>query len=76
MSRYELTIEEIVLRDVAPSESSDLGPLVEERLATLARGGEAVARLASDEVSLADLVARRIWSEVRRATTEWVGPTS
>jgi hypothetical protein len=69
MTRFELRVDEIVVgSDPRLSTSSDLGGLVEERLARLARGGEpTAARWVTDEASLADLVADRIWAEVRGA---------
>ena len=65
MTRFEIEVAEIVVRGlVRPEDSEGLAPLVERRLAQLARGEEP-----DSSTPLADLVADGIWAEVRRSTT-------
>jgi hypothetical protein len=68
MTRFELEVEEILVRGLPASQvSADLGPLVEERLTWLAQGERPRGQREGRE-ALAELVADGIWAEVRRAT--------
>jgi hypothetical protein len=73
MTRYELHIDEIVVRGVPLRDhGADLGALVEQRLATLMQDGERLpaSREVVDTATLADLVASDVWAEVRRSGAE------
>ena len=69
MTRLDIEIVDLVLRDLPPTWGLDLGALVEQRIGSLARGEvtpQADAEVA-DEAQFADLVARQVWGEVRRS---------
>jgi hypothetical protein len=67
MTRFEIDVEEIVVRGLPAAQvPDDLGPLVEERLLQLARGEEPQGT-AAGVTGLAALVADGVWAEVRRA---------
>jgi hypothetical protein len=70
MTRLELDIGDVVLRGLPPTYGATFGPLVEERIAALARGETKDPTLQDldGEQALADQVARRVWDEVRRST--------
>ena len=69
MTDLHVDIGDVVLRGTPPSYGASFGTLVEARIGILARGGELSHSPREDaEASLADLVARRVWDEVRRAT--------
>jgi hypothetical protein len=67
MTRFEIDVEEIVVRGLPAAQvPDDLGRLVEARLAQLARGEEPQGTTAGS-AALAELVADGVWAEVRRA---------
>ena len=69
MTDLHVDIGDVVLRGTPASYGVSFGTLVEARIGILARGGELSPGAAEDaEASLADLVARQLWDEVRRAT--------
>lgn len=70
MTRLELDIGDVVLRGLPPTYAATFGPLVEERIAALARGEttDPGRQDLDGEQSLADQVAHRVWDEVRRST--------
>lgn len=69
MTDLHVDIGDVVLHGTPASYGASFGTLVEARIALLARGGELSPGPGEDaEASLADLVARQVWDEVRRAT--------
>ncbi len=69
MTDLHVDIGDVVLRGTPASYGASFGTLVEARIGILARGGELSPSPGADaEASLADLVARQVWDEVRRAT--------
>jgi hypothetical protein len=69
MTDLHVDIGDLVLRGTPASYGAGFGSLVEARIGILARGGELSPNPDEDaEYSLADLVARQVWDEVRRAT--------
>jgi hypothetical protein len=69
MTDLHVDIGDVVLRGTPASYGASFGSLVEARIGTLARGGELAPDHYEDaEASLANLVARQVWDEVRRAT--------
>jgi len=69
MTDLHVDIGDVVLRGTPASYGASFGTLVEARIGILARGGELSPGPREDaEALLADLVARQVWAEVRRAT--------
>lgn len=69
MTDLHVDIGDVVLRGAPASYGAGFGALVETRIELLARGRELSPAPEEDaEASLADLVARQVWDEVRRAT--------
>ncbi len=69
MTDLHVDIGDVVLRGAPASYGASFGSLVEARIGILARGGELSLSTDEDaEASLADLVARKVWDEARRAT--------
>jgi hypothetical protein len=69
MTDLHVDIADVVLRGTPASYGATFGTLVEARIGILARGGElSPSPEKAAEASLADLVARQVWDEVRRAT--------
>lgn len=69
MTDLQVDIGDVVLRGAPASYAAGFGPRVEARIGILAGGGELAPSPEEDtEASLADLVARQVWDEVRRAT--------
>jgi hypothetical protein len=69
MTDLHVDIGDVVLRGTPASYGVSFGTLVEARIGILARGGDLLPGPGADaEASLADLVARQVWDEVRRAT--------
>jgi hypothetical protein len=69
MTDLHVDIGDVVLRGTPASYAASFGTLVEARIGVLARGGDLSPGPGGDaETSLADLVARQVWDEVRRAT--------
>jgi hypothetical protein len=70
MTDFEVEIADVVLRGVPATYRLTFGALVEDRIGVLARGGELPGHPGdgADEQALAELVARQVWGEVRRAT--------
>jgi hypothetical protein len=70
VTRFEIHIDQLVLRDLPGEYVDALPPLLEQRLTELARRGAPVVARASrepvaDVVALADLVVRQMWAETR-----------
>ena len=65
--RYEIAIEELVLRDVPPELADGLGPAVQEHLAALAAGTSPAAPTgqAATTDNLAGRIAHAVWDSVR-----------
>lgn len=69
MTDLHVDIGDVVLRGAPGPYAASFGGLVEARIGGLAGGEELSSRPEVDaEASLADLVARQVWDEVRRAT--------
>jgi hypothetical protein len=73
MTRLEIRIDELVLRDIPPALARSLPQLVEASLAALASGRAAPGSVGpggpvADQDALAGLVADRVWEQVARST--------
>lgn len=69
MNGLHVDIGDVVLHGTPASYGASFGTLVETRIGILARGGELSPSPDQDAgAALADLVARQVWDEVRRAT--------
>jgi hypothetical protein len=77
MTDLHVDIGELVLRGTSVAHGAGFGSLVEARIGILARGGAPSPGPRQDaEASLADLVARQVWDEVRRAAGGLLGEQS
>jgi hypothetical protein len=77
MTELHVDIGDLALRGTPASYAASFGGLVEARLAVLARGGELSPSPGEDaEQALAEVVARQVWDEVRRATAGLRGEAS
>jgi hypothetical protein len=70
MTRLEVEVGEVVLRGVPAAYGVGFGPLVEQRLADLARGAEGDVAAAGPQAALVNQVAGQVWDEVRASTQD------